>query len=147
MLRMKDPDSYVSMINYFENTLINQIIARDSDLKNIFDNIDSDDVYYVTRADKTEEKIVKYLDKYRGDQIDTVHGLKQSIDAGFNILFGGDIETDRSDTIIKRLQWMSKHNFNKKSLFEETSTGINMLELAKREQRKHILNKIIEKCY
>ena len=128
-------------------TLINQIIARDSDLKNIFDSIDSDDAHYATRADKTEEKIVKYLDKYRRDQVDSVNGLKQSIDSGFNILFGGDIETDRSDTIIRRLQWMSKYNFNKKSLFEETSTGINMLELAKREQRKHILNKIIEKCY
>jgi hypothetical protein len=46
----------------------------------------------------------------------------------------------------KSLRWaLSKYSSS--SLFTDVTSGVNMLELAKREKRKHMLNRIIEKCF
>jgi hypothetical protein len=37
--------------------------------------------------------------------------------------------------------------YNNGELFKDVPSGLNFLELKKREKRKHLLNDIIEKCY
>ena len=145
MLRMKDSDTYVSMVNRFSGLL--ESLKEDENLKLIFDAIDKDNKHYPTQADKIEEKIVKYLDYYRNGPnnnvtIFTVSDLQKFIYNGFKELFGNSISMDSN----KSLRWaLSKYSSS--SLFTDVTSGVNMLELAKREKRKHMLNRIIEKCF
>lgn len=145
MLRIKDPDTYVSMISHFQNTIEPSVTGE---LKQIFENIDSDNTHYLSLADKLEEKIVKFLDYYRNDNkynIVSDKDLKTFINDGFSALFGSNL-SGIPDMSKESVKWALK-KYDNGSLFNEISTGINMLELAKREKRKHMLNRIIEKCY
>lgn len=149
MLRLKDPDTYVSMISSFQEMVNSGNIP--AELKSIFHDIDEDMDTYKTQADKNEEKIVRFLDYFRthSTQIETISALNDYINKGFATLFGANISNvswTRSETSAQSLRWIME-KYNNGELFKDVPSGLNFLELKKREKRKHLLNDIIEKCY
>lgn len=145
MLRMKDADTYVSMINTFQNMISNGFIPNE--LLSVFEDIDKNS-NYSTPADRIEEKIVKFLDWRRKvnrmQGISSITELNEFLNKGFQELFGqgSNFQYKPTDSI----QWVMA-KYDNGSLFKDIPSGLNMLELKKRERRKHLLNDIIEKCY